>query len=268
MFRFHSWNHRATVESLQSEPLPLSDRTARAQVGMLGRWNSPSDRQRCVRTCVAKSEDPSSPSRSFRINPSLPVLAVDAIDSDEHDVPSNSHPRCVHTALVLCCLGLRSMHLRFGLALQTQEIVPFSSPLPGSRDLAGLASFELTSWDSLLHGARPSPRDPDEFERAIRERFGWQHKAASWNTTQGSSPFPIVERTRKLLFAELFWVSWIIFCSAIQSRHQIELACFSLPLPFTVRNCRGRPLDFRGHHRATCSHLGRRGCAEESAATR
>ena len=54
----------------------------------------------------------------------------------------------------------------------------FQSLARVTRDLAGLAGFELPSWDSLLHQTRPSPRDPDEFEPSS-QRFGWQHEAAS-----------------------------------------------------------------------------------------
>ena len=51
-------------------------------------------------------------------------------------------------------------------------------PVRVTRDLSGLKGVELPSWDSLLRGARPPFRDPDEFE-PNSQRFGWQHEAAA-----------------------------------------------------------------------------------------
>ena len=114
----------------------------------------------------------------------------------------SSYSRCVHTAprsrfgspqrtgapafWASWADALHMIHLRHPSV--ADEIVSGTSD-PGdcptfqslariTRDLAGLASFELPSWDSLLHGARPSPRDPDEFEQSS-QKFGWQHEAAS-----------------------------------------------------------------------------------------
>ena len=132
-------------------------------------------------------------------------------------------------------------------------------------------------------GARPEPREPEEFEPGTT-RDGWQHEAASHveESFRAESLFPRMCDSRNALLrsqggpgaglelstcpvnrlttftSQLFWV--------------VLLRRLHLPLPLTVRNCRcGLPLDSRGHHRAACARagvLGGRGWAVENAAAR
>ena len=46
------------------------------------------------------------------------------------------------------------------------------------RMLTGVEGFEPPSWEALLDGARPPPRDPEDHEPG-GTRGGWQHEAAS-----------------------------------------------------------------------------------------
>ena len=47
-----------------------------------------------------------------------------------------------------------------------------------ARDLTGVGGFEPPSWRELMTGARPEPREPEDFEPGTT-RDGWQHEAAS-----------------------------------------------------------------------------------------
>ena len=132
--------------------------------------------------------------------------------------------------------------------------------------------------DSLLHGARPSPRDPDEFEPSS-QRFGWQHEAASRveHHHRDRVLFPLLsDHEKALVRAQSGSGSGGAF-SAVPSNNatRFEPQLFRvllqrrlhLPLLLSV----GRPLVSRGHHRAACAQagvLGRRGYAVESAAAR
>ena len=133
-----------------------------------------------------------------------------------------------------------------------------------TRDPAGLAGFELPSWDALLHGARPSPRDPDEFEPSS-QRFGWQHEAASRveHHHRDRVLFPLLsDHEKALVRAQGSGSGGAFFAvpSSYATRFEPQLfrvlllRRLHLPLPLSVRNCRcGRPLDSRGHHRALCA---------------
>ena len=47
------------------------------------------------------------------------------------------------------------------------------------RGLPGIMGFEPPSWQAAALGARPLPREPDDFEPSC-VRQGWQHEAISW----------------------------------------------------------------------------------------
>ena len=139
----------------------------------------------------------------------------------------------------------------------------------------GVRGFEVPSWRALA-GLR-LPRDPAEFQA------GWQHEASS----------RIEQEHRETLFRVMAEPERALLRSqggsgvgaALQTcptcpLTRIDLALFRvlllrrlrLLLPLSARFCRcGRPLDFRGHHRAVCARagvLGRREVAVESAAAR
>ena len=69
-----------------------------------------------------------------------------------------------------------------------------------ARDLTGVGGFEPPSWRELMTGARPEPREPEEFEPGTT-RDGWQHEASSHveESFRAESLFPRMCDSRKAL---------------------------------------------------------------------
>ena len=147
-------------------------------------------------------------------------------------------------------------------------------------ELARIPGFEPPSWEALADGARPLPREPDQFEPG-GQRAGWQHEGSA----------RLEEAFREYLFAVMTdsenalvrsqggpgagaAFSACPTCAITRvDPHLLRTLLFRrlrLPLPLSKRSCRcGRPLDSRGHHRAACARagvLGRRGFAVEGVA--
>ena len=70
------------------------------------------------------------------------------------------------------------------------------------RSLTGVEGFEPPSWEALLEGARPPPRDPEDHEPG-GTRGGWQHEAASRveRNFRDRRLMPVMSRSDKLCCA-------------------------------------------------------------------
>ena len=152
-----------------------------------------------------------------------------------------------------------------------------------ARNLAGTHGFEPPSWTALALGARPPPREADDYELGA-QRSGWQHEASSRMELQFRElqMMPsLSEGDRALVRSQSGSTAGVAFstmpCTPLtrlepQLFRVLLLRPLRLPLPFSRRFCRcGRLLDALGHHRAACARaemLGRRGFALESAAAR
>ena len=151
------------------------------------------------------------------------------------------------------------------------------------RDLTGVGGFVPPSWRELAMGARPEPREPEDFEPGS-SRDGWQHEAASRveESFRETNLFPRLGAARKALMRSQGGPGAGLALSTCpvdrlttftpQVFRVILLRRLHLPLPLTVRNCRcGQPLDICGHHRAACARAGvlaGRGWAVENVAAR
>ena len=139
-----------------------------------------------------------------------------------------------------------------------------------------------SSRATLSHGARPPPREPDEFEPGCSPR-GWQHEAAGPTERMHHDTFMprVTDSEQAALRSQSGPRSGLALSSTpscptlrIESHlfRVLLLRRLRLPLPPVSRTCRcGRLLDPFGHHRAACSRagvLGRRGFALESVGTR
>ena len=114
------------------------------------------------------------------------------------------------------------------------------------RDLVGVGGFEPPSWISLVNGARPHMRQPEEYEPG-GVRQGWQHEAASR-----------VERVFRDAVLMLRLADHRVTCVPTSPLLQFDPQLFRilflrrlrLHLPLTSRACRcGRQIDPFGHHR-------------------
>ena len=64
--------------------------------------------------------------------------------------------------------------------LEGQPTTPFlSAAAEAVRNFTGTLRFDPPSWQAALHGARPPPRNPEDFEPGT-VRQGWQHEASSF----------------------------------------------------------------------------------------
>ena len=140
-----------------------------------------------------------------------------------------------------------------------------------ARDLTGVCGFEPPSWRELAMGARPEPRELEDFEPGCTSD-GWQHEASARveETFRVESLFPRMEGGPGTGLALSTCPVSKLTSFTPQLFRVILLRRLHLPLPLTVRNCQcGLPLDSRGHHRAACARfgvLGRRGWAVENTA--
>ena len=134
----------------------------------------------------------------------------------------SSHPRCVHIAprprwfwsrsavrtrapafwaswadaLHMIYLRHPAVQTRPSQALQTQEIVPFSSPLPESRET--LQVWQVSSFHHGIPSCTGRAHHPVTLmksSRAVRGLVGSTSRFSSGTPPQGSSPLPIVERS-------------------------------------------------------------------------
>ena len=62
-------------------------------------------------------------------------------------------------------------------ALDSDPATPILSAVVEAARAVQVGGFVPPSWATLSHGARPPPREPDEFEPGCSRR-GWQHEAA------------------------------------------------------------------------------------------
>ena len=63
--------------------------------------------------------------------------------------------------------------------LEGQPTTPFlSAAAEAVGNLTGTLGFDPPSWQAAMHGARPPPRNPEDFEPGT-VRQGWQHEASS-----------------------------------------------------------------------------------------
>ena len=128
--------------------------------------------------------------------------------------------------------------------------------------LTGTLGFEPPSWQAAALGARPLPREPDDFEPGVRQ--GWQHEASS----------RVEQQFRQELFRRIpvqmqalirsqggpgggTALSAVPTCSekTIPSHlfRVVLLRRLRQSLTLSERSCRcGRLLDAFGHHRAAC----------------
>ena len=151
-----------------------------------------------------------------------------------------------------------------------------------ARNLAGTHGFEPPSWTALALGARPPPREPDDYEPGA-QRLGWQLEASSRVELQFRELqlMPgLSEGDRALMRSQSGSGAVVAFsttpCTPLTRQEPqlfrvLLLRRLRLRLPFSRRFCRcGRLLDVLGHHCA-CARAGvleRRGFALERAAAR
>ena len=69
----------------------------------------------------------------------------------------------------------REFVTRLEAAVETQCL---GAAATAARNLAGTHGFEPPSWTALALGARPPPREPDDYDLGA-QRLGWQHEASS-----------------------------------------------------------------------------------------
>ena len=140
-----------------------------------------------------------------------------------------------------------------------------------SSHLTSVQGFGPPSWEARARGARPPPREPDDFEPA-RQTSQWQHQASSrverqfrdsvrYGRRAGTSARALSKRIKSAL-----------------TRIDPQLSCvlllrrLSTPLPLSKLSCQcGRPLDPSGHRRAANARAGlfdRPGYAGKRAATK
>ena len=153
-------------------------------------------------------------------------------------------------------------------ALESDPATPILSAVVEAARAVQVGNFEPPSWASLSHGARPPPREPDEFEPGCSRR-GWQHEAASRTEMVHRDTWIMPRLTddeRAMLRSQSGPGSGLAFSSVpasaalrIDSHHfrVLFLRRLRLPLPPVSRTCWcGRLLDPFGHHRAACSRAG------------
>ena len=128
-----------------------------------------------------------------------------------------------------------------------------------SRDLTGVSGFEPPSWRELVMGARPEPREHEDFEPGCT-RDGWQHEASSRmeETFRAESLFPRMDDSGKALLRSQGGPGAglaLSTCPMTSFTPQLFRVILLRRLHFSiVRNC--WPLDSRGHHRAACARSG------------
>ena len=150
-------------------------------------------------------------------------------------------------------------------ALESDPQLP---PVVEAARAVQVGNFEPQSWASLSHGARPPPREPDEFEPGCSRR-GWQHEAASRTEVVHRDTWIMPRLThdeRAMLRSQSGPGSGLALSSVpasaalrIESHHfrVLLLRRLRLTLPPVSRTCRcGRLLNPFGHHRAACSRAG------------
>ena len=138
------------------------------------------------------------------------------------------------------------------------------------------------SWQAAAMGARPAPREPDEFEPGS-VRQGWQHEASSRVEQQFRQELfrRVPEQVQALVRSQGGPGGGAALTAVPTCREKtipshlfrvVLLRRLRQTLPLSVRSCRcGLLLDVFGHHRAACARvgmLGRRGFALESIAAR
>ena len=147
------------------------------------------------------------------------------------------------------------------------------------RMLTGVEGFEPPSWEALLEGARPPPRDPEDHEPG-GTRGGWQHEAASRveRNFRDRRLMPVMSRSEQALLRSQSGP----FAGMALSERTVQDQPAVVPCPAASATPSPSPSLFTcvsmwpfaqllGHHRAACSRSGvsgRRGHAVESAATR
>ena len=166
--------------------------------------------------------------------------------------------------------------------LEEQDTPILHAVAASVRSLTGVRGFEPPTWHALAAGARPEPREPDDYEPGS-VRKGWQHEVASRVEEFGREDLftRVGEDVQALVRSQGGPGAGLVLSTCPTCRvTKLETQLFRvvllrrlrLPLPLTVRTCRcGLPLDPCGHHRAACAHagvLGRRGWALENVLAR
>ena len=82
-----------------------------------------------------------------------------------------------------CLPMIEEMHPEVATEFVTRLEAGVETPCLGAAataawNLAGTHGFEPASWTPLALGARPPPREPDDYEPGA-QRLGWQHEASS-----------------------------------------------------------------------------------------
>ena len=87
---------------------------------------------------------------------------------------------------------IRKRHPEIAERLVAESHTPFLRAADAQRGLPGIMGFEPPSWQAAALGARPLPREPDDFEPSC-VCLGWQHEASSWVEQQFRQLFTRVQ---------------------------------------------------------------------------